>query len=62
MTQPLMLFSISICIASTHSSEAGMTWAADTSLLKVQVSDVMNDTVQPGNVNTWRNVGPSSQH
>ncbi len=51
-----------IYIALTQSSETGITWAANTSLLKVEVSAVMIETVQPGNTSTWGNVGPSSQH
>ncbi len=51
-----------MCVAATQSSETGMTWATNTSLLKVQLSDVMIETVQPENMHTWRNVSPSSQH
>ncbi len=61
MTQPLNVFSFAFVLL-TQSSETGIALAASTSLLTAQASDVMIDTVRPGNMNTWRNVGPSSQH
>ena len=60
-TAPELLYSF-MCVAATQNSDTGMTWAANTSLLKVQLSDVMIETVQPENMLTWRNVSPSSQH
>lgn len=50
-----------ICIALTLSSETGIKWAASASLLQVQVSDVMINILQPGNMSTWGSVGPSGQ-